>query len=1153
MDCESCVGEVTEESSSDDFDEEFSDDSSEADSDTSFETGSVGSVDSEDSLSVYNRVDSATPPTPPESNLEYDDLSQMTLFPHQRLMVAAVQACLCRGYINVICGAGKSLAIVMCCKAVWLSVIFVPFKTLVEQFYRQYLSHDDSIDVILVNSDYLVEIAGPNPERRTIYIANYDSAHRIAELSLHFDLVCWDEGHLATSHRRRALSVSSSLEEITENAETINAADVKISSVKHIFWTATPNAVMKNHPETFGEELFSYNFHDAVSDCIIKSFNLLISCYKHDDGRDETFEYQFEKIVDQITRFITDTERKRILIYVNRVQEDPGVISVMQMQKASFPPKWTVDSLCSKTTGAQRKYVFERFRDELLEGVHVIISCRTISVGVDLPNCDAVVFAGTTKNVTEIIQRGCRPCRLTKNERASGDYRDAMIFFPVNVSAAELYGALRDEKVTHGICNSPLEVPMTVLELLKKGLDLDLDFTKYTPTENVTRSDTHSNRRKSAVNQTTTGGTGISRRIGATVHVWFPYCRIDWTESPGAFSSKMNQLCVTSRRVYVKDSVFKIKELAARYPTIRPRSSIRQIPGPELPPTMEELKWSKYTTDLISRGRSRQLSKEMINEARCLPYIQKALEMGVRKRVFPKEKIRLILTNFPLERPSQSADASFDSNQCAKWLSSLMQMAGRCSLQSRDLQLLEGLPYWAACLEGYGGRSLSRRLDKIKKLVRLYPTEKPHRRKKGTKTAEEKWANFAAMICQKAKQQCRSAPLTEEELTITSSCPWLHHATQTTKPKVSREGRISALFQLFPTVQPRARSENPRERYYGRYVGFLLKRLKGNETIPYVSKEEVELLERLPYIQAALGKQVDKRPRLDKLKELMLIYPDNRPKLSECVSTDEQKWGRFVDSMLSIVKGRASPPLSPEEERIFLSLPYVKRALTKPSVVSRLKELAILYPNKQPREKGSRVSVQEGAWSTFVASVKQKLRSLHQRQLMDTLDAEEGKIIQSIPYFVNYIEHLDLPPPLDRLQKLSFLQSQYPNNRPRRKGLNVEALECSQAIFVENLRRYARDCGKTRFSEDEIAIINNLPYLSDLFGAKDHYRKPRIDKIRTLIELYPTTRPPKREKYWAGFVKNLITLLKGAGKGKVPSAEEVQLANSLPYIVAALT
>jgi superfamily II DNA or RNA helicase len=467
-----------------------------------------------------------------------DPQFQYKLYDHQIEILQAIQEHQ-RGIVNAICGSGKSLPMVKSCLCHRTSIIFVPFKVLVDQFALYFNDDLSEATVHKVNSDHLGDIPLPNQDETTVYLANFDSLHRMRDLGIIFDVIHWDEAHLATSSKRRG-KISG------ETNEALDMEDLNtIQSRRHFFWTATPNQIMKCHPEIYGEEIYTYSFRAAVKDRIIKSFGIYISCNKGDDGEDNE-KTRYDKILETTCDFIRNEKRKRVLIYVNRVAEaDNNYLTVENMKKDAhtiFPPEFKTHFIAANTKARDRKRIFKRFSDERDDSIHVIVSCRTISVGVDLPTCDSVVFAETSKNITEIVQRGCRPLRLTDAEKSTGKFENAKIFFPINVSATELHclteQANRNEKLHRKIRGDPLEIPMLVLNLLKEGLAIDFDFTKDDSSfKNSCHfhgvQDDHRDRGENAAVQ---------------VHVTFPYTEYVWEESSNEFAMSMQNLCVSIKR-----------------------------------------------------------------------------------------------------------------------------------------------------------------------------------------------------------------------------------------------------------------------------------------------------------------------------------------------------------------------------------------------------------------------------------------------------------------------------------------------------------------------------------------------------------------------------------------------------------------------------
>jgi superfamily II DNA or RNA helicase len=530
---------------------EFSDFESDGSEDTL-----VSNTDSEPSDSSNEIGDSGYSTTSlSRGNRQFEDLSHCDMFQHQLDMLRVMRDN-DRGYINAICGSGKSLPMARSCLNERTSVIFVPYKVLVEQFYEKYFKCVPDITVHRVNSEYMTQVPRPNEGETTVYLSNYDSCHRLIELGIQFDLVHWDEAHLATSKRRRG-----KIQKMDgEPNETVDMEDVvSVHGKKHFFWTATPNRVMKTHPDIYGAEIYRYDFCTAVKDKIIKSFGIFISCNKGDHGEDDD-EIKFKKNVQTTCDFIKNEKRKCVLVYVNRVAETNETrltVDNLRKHRNLFPAEFRVEFISAGTKLTERNKIFDRFsRSD--DTVHVLVSCRTISVGVDLPTCDAVVFADTNRNVTEIIQRGCRPLRLAAEEKITRQFDNAKIFFPIDVSATEVHTMMqlsqRDEEIHQAIRGSQFETTMLVLNLLKDSLEIeDYDFQRDETCDDKDDADLGNCNGKKATDESTNPDSVYDDERSCApekvqVHFNFPYSDYIWEESREDFAATSHNLCVSLKK-----------------------------------------------------------------------------------------------------------------------------------------------------------------------------------------------------------------------------------------------------------------------------------------------------------------------------------------------------------------------------------------------------------------------------------------------------------------------------------------------------------------------------------------------------------------------------------------------------------------------------
>lgn len=381
-----------------------------------------------------------------------------------------------KGILKQICGSGKSLIYKTAAKKVKRTIIFVPRKILVEQFYQDYFQGDEDFEVVKINSDQRrlsqqessfwdqFHDRVPSLGKPMVAIVNYQSMRRLMdkvgagnETPL-IDLIFYDEAH---SIKQDGIFMKSFLSD-------------DLISRKNFFFTATPSATMLERPLVFGEILDTYEFSEAVNDGIIKTFTTHIECLNQKENKRSK-----DPLLWSIGQFILRQGLRRVIIYTNSVKENRkrrisvdseepvDVIeeaedgdeeeeeeiedvskSPYQQQtervRASMalntfrneamktlPRGIKVDYITAKTSLEQRQQIFKRFRDEQDNTTRVIVSCRTISEGVDLTSTQAVLLLDSRSNVITTTQRILRCTRLTKKERDDKDWKPAIVLIPL--------------------------------------------------------------------------------------------------------------------------------------------------------------------------------------------------------------------------------------------------------------------------------------------------------------------------------------------------------------------------------------------------------------------------------------------------------------------------------------------------------------------------------------------------------------------------------------------------------------------------------------------------------------------------------------------------------------------------------------------------
>lgn len=400
-------------------------------------------------------------------------LSKPKLYAHQEraLQLIAQNE---RGVFPYTCSSGKSLIYKEAARGVQRTIILVPRKLLVEQFYEQYFDKDTDFDVIRVNSDqkdrnkeqkkydnaFWTRFRQTEPLRRPmVALVNYQSMKRLNVLRKNqcFDIVFNDESHHCFSMNPSLMKYHKTL------------------GKKSFYFTATPTEPLLTQPDIYGPVLATYSFAEAVQDRIVKTFETHVECMRPSSNIDPLDQTESAMPTDAKTKqtllfaigqFILRQNLKRVIVYTNRVtehrqkktvsggekdedmednQETKGadednvtkVRASISMERfranAHYLPKaLKIEYISASTTLEQRYHMFNRFRNEEDNTVRMIVSCRTISEGIDLTSCDGVIMLDSRSNNITTTQRILRCTRLTQRERTTSSWSPAIVLIPLN-------------------------------------------------------------------------------------------------------------------------------------------------------------------------------------------------------------------------------------------------------------------------------------------------------------------------------------------------------------------------------------------------------------------------------------------------------------------------------------------------------------------------------------------------------------------------------------------------------------------------------------------------------------------------------------------------------------------------------------------------
>ncbi len=497
-----------------------------------------------------------------------------------------------RGIVHIPCGCGKSLIMKHVAGQHKISAIYAPTKNLVQQIAKDYFEADASFCCIKINSDnkynwkdILAAINACPDWKPVVFVVNYQSVLQfqklLGKLKVTLDVGLYDEAHHTSSKKKRELLRDRAQTEqgesddeesdeesdasddddyddeceddvlgedklATEENEDAMSADDKYvrldlepSTEKRFFFSATPSKTMKSTPDIYGETIYRYSSKQAVLDGVVKNFDTVIDLYR-DHGAaitDNTVDY--ERLVGNIKEVITERECKRVLVYTRTVVENELEPSVNILKKKALFSPHLVSFITASTKKKDREKILDDFSKDS-SNVHILVSCKTISEGIDIANCDMVVMLDLTKSEILIIQRGLRASRLMPEGRKAGTWKNAVVYFPLNLSHTEFYAftEAEDKKkyLNENVRRSQYEQPMLVLNSLKNDFDMEITWS-------VKKKDSRSDRR-SRMTENTGGDTKRSPKANIQFRIDAGY---EWMYENGErqFEGRMHSLLVS--------------------------------------------------------------------------------------------------------------------------------------------------------------------------------------------------------------------------------------------------------------------------------------------------------------------------------------------------------------------------------------------------------------------------------------------------------------------------------------------------------------------------------------------------------------------------------------------------------------------------------
>ncbi len=377
------------------------------------------------------------------------------------------------GIVDMCCGAGKTLVIAETCKKYKTSIVFVPKNMLFEQFKNNPIFND--FELISINCNNTPdEIKGGKP---VIIFTNAHSFHVLKKyVNFDIDFIAYDEAHLYTYK-----IVDETEETSSEEEETPEGLLDCFNPKKRIFFTATPNGKMLKNPEVFGGRIFTYSYAQGVRDGIVLPIQTVFGFTKMNLNEPVKIEDMYATYGKFLLNSIKEFNLKRIIVYCSNVNINASKnfrTEVLRFAQGLKNRKEIIHIVTGSSSINERNKIIDSMNSNE-DNVQILLSCDTISEGIDIPGCDAVFLADPSKSIPRNVQRILRCCRLFPGKEKG------LILIPLFINPDELkqYAETEQQRqfVKENTRGHQFEYIQAIITCLKTNMELDLFFEYEAP------------------------------------------------------------------------------------------------------------------------------------------------------------------------------------------------------------------------------------------------------------------------------------------------------------------------------------------------------------------------------------------------------------------------------------------------------------------------------------------------------------------------------------------------------------------------------------------------------------------------------------------------------------------------------------------------
>jgi superfamily II DNA or RNA helicase len=351
-----------------------------------------------------------------------------------------------KGIIRMCCGSGKTMVEIELCLQEKISCLVAPRNALLKQHISEFKKKVSYKDKNTDEFEYSFST-------KTFQLITINCESDFTKYDKSSKSVCF----IINNCSLNALPVVPDIL-IVDEAHTHKLAVLKCKKLKNVkrkyFFTATPQDMTDT--SFYGEVINTYDYLQAYNESYVTHFKIVPIWKK------ENFHIELQEKMNQrkLTHCIHFYET------VNESSSNNLALLDVPMKKLKNGMKIT-----DKTT--DRDSIFKKFKEK---GGH-LLSCKTISYGIDIPECDSVFLSYIGNSIPDTVQKMMRAIRLNKLKKD----KIAYIFVLMDIPEPEQEFDPDGVDITSTVKELQQQLVFKISGILKKGLDLDVlrDYHPY--------------------------------------------------------------------------------------------------------------------------------------------------------------------------------------------------------------------------------------------------------------------------------------------------------------------------------------------------------------------------------------------------------------------------------------------------------------------------------------------------------------------------------------------------------------------------------------------------------------------------------------------------------------------------------------------------